>query len=113
MAITNRCTANGSEVERHPLRVEWSQGGGFGSDSGVVAVFSRWSEWCATLPFRERLGPRSKGWAVIVRHLLRLEIDAQRGAFDLAGEFDTLFVPANCGIARRSFLGEEEDGGRD
>src|SRR5258708_5512321 len=64
-------------------------------------------EWCATLPFRERLGPRSEGWAVIVRHLLRLEIDAQRGAFDLAGEFDILFVAANCGIARRSFLGEE------
>src|SRR5215469_11714662 len=57
--------------------------------------------------------PESKSWALVVHHLLRLEVDAQVGTFDLAIELNALFVAANRRLAGGRFLWEEEDGGGD
>src|SRR2546430_99185 len=53
-------------------------------------------------------GTELEGGAGLVHHFLWIEIHAQPGAFDLAVEFDILFVAGQSGLAPCSLLGKEE-----
>src|SRR2546430_1242710 len=49
-----------------------------------------------------------EGRAGLVHHFLWIEIHAKPGAFDLAVEFNILFVAGQSGLARCGLLGKEK-----